>query len=450
MRYSKGLKREHKKAQRKRRLMAGKTMICSFDLAKRRHAYHVLDVQRNVLTRGHVPSSLEGMEQLLQELESVRQKEGYDRIIFFMEGASYFWMPIASLLVRKGYEYRIVENQAVGHQRHLAGQSGHKNDPRDAAHIASLGSALHFTFTQLPLEKSWIALRACASEYQELVDLITMEKNRIHAFLGTIFPGYYNIFATPFGESSLAILRALPAVAQLECEQFIAHVRKFFEGKNLQVKRCTAVWQYSRADDPWGYVEAREALSERIATSAERIQLLSHQQSSVRGRLLDVYRQTPYSANVDSIHGSSSVENAVLLGILGDPKDFDDARTLVSVAGLDPGERSSGQYQGISRITKAGRPRLRRAAISATMTILKSRRNPDFVRRFFTLQQREDNPMSELQALCACAGKYLRTVWWLCFKDTDYEPKVARHGFSRKPGGAESQTKGVDKALVSS
>lgn len=449
MRYSKGLRREHKKTQRRREFVTGRTMICSFDLAKRKHAYHVLDAERNMVIRGHVPTCLEGMGQLLKELEMLRQEKSCDRLVFFMEGASYFWMPIASLLARKGYEYRLVQNRAVGHQRHLAGQSGHKNDPRDAAHIATLASTLHFTFTQLPLQHEWIALRACAMEYQELVDLVTAEKNRIHAFLGTVYPGYYGIFAEPFGETSLALLRALPVVTQLGCEEFVAYVRKCFKGQNLQVKRCQAVWEYARSNDPWGYVEARTALSERIATSADRIQLLTQQQHAVREQLLAAYRQIPYGENADSIQGSSSVENAVLLGILGDPKDFDDARTLVSVAGLDPGEHASGQYQGNSRITKAGRTHLRRAAISATMTVLKSRKNPDFVRRFFRLQQREDHPITELQALCACAAKYLRTLWWLCVTGTQYEPKVAHYGFTRELAGAEDDRtmKGAHEAL---
>ena len=258
------------------------------------------------------------------------------------------------------------------------------------------------------------------------------------------------MFAEPFGDSSLAALRALPLVARLECEEFVSQVRKYFQGQNLQVRRCRAVWEYARSKDPWGYVEARSALSERIATSAARIQLLLEQQDSVREQLLAAYRQIPYHEDADSIHGSSSVENAVLLGILGDPKEFGDARTLVRVAGLDPGEQASGEYQGESKITKAGRTHLRRAAVSATMAVLKSRRNPDFVRRFFRLQQRPDHPLKELQALCACAAKYLRTVWWLCVTGSRYEPKVAHHGFAEEAHDGYNSTaiKGIEPALT--
>jgi transposase len=412
-------------------------MICGLDLAKKRHAFHVLDSDRQSVARGKLPHTLEGLEVLLARLETLRQEHSCDRIAFFMEGASHFWMPIASLLERKGYPYRLVQNRAVKHQRHVAGESGHKNDPIDAGHVSTLASSLHFCFTQLPRREEWIRLRAYACEYQELVDLTTADKNRIHAFLETVFPAYYDIFADPFGLSSLAILRSLSHIQELEKRPFETQVRGVLRGRSLQVKRCRAVWTYAHSNDPWGYAEARGALSERLASAAERIQLFLQQKGQLRERLVGTYGEIPYARNLDSISGSSAVENAVLLGILGDPKEFDDARTLVRLAGLDPGESASGQSKGRTPITKAGRPRLRRAAVSAAMAVMQSRKNPDFVRRFFYLQQRAKEPLTAMQALCACAGKYLRTVWWLCVEDTLYDAEIASQGFpwaKRKPG----------------
>jgi transposase len=429
MRHTKGWIRERQKELRKRELVDDKTMICSLDLAKKQHAFHVLDSQRQSVARGKIPHTLEGMEELLAQMEALRQEKGCDRLAFFMEGASHFWMPIVSFLERKGYPYRLVQNRAVKHQRHVAGQSGRKSDPLDAAHIGALASSLHFCFTQLPQRQEWIRLRAYACEYQELVDLITAEKNRTHAFLETVFPAYYEVFAEPFGESSLAILRNLPHISQMDQRAFETQVRRVFPGKCLQVKRCRAVWTQAHSSDTWGYVEARGALSDRIAFAAERLQVLRQQQDQLREQLIGIYRQTPYACNLDSISGSSPIENGVLLGILGDPKDFDNARTLVRLAGLDPGERSSGQYEGRTPITKAGRARLRRAAVSAAMCVMLSRRNPDFVRRFYYLQNRAQEPLTAMQALCACAGKYLRTVWWLCVKDMMYNTDVASQGF---------------------
>lgn len=286
MRHSKGWTREHKNRLRKQELVAGRTMICGLDLAKKRHAFHVLDAERQSVARGKIPHSMEGLEELLARLEALRQEKGCDRIVFFMEGAAHFWMPITSLLERKGYAYRLVQNRAVKHQRHVAGQSGHKNDPLDAAHIGALASSLHFCFTQLPQRPQWIQLRACACEYQELVDLMTAEKNRIHAFLETVFPSYYEIFTEPFGESSLAILRSLPHVPDADPQAFETQVRRVFQGKSFLTKRCRAVWEYVRSNAPWGYGAARGALSERIASAAERLNLFSQQQHRLREQLV--------------------------------------------------------------------------------------------------------------------------------------------------------------------
>jgi hypothetical protein len=227
----------------------------------------------------------------------------------------------------------------------------------------------------------------------------------------------------------------------LDEDPFTKLVRTFFPGKCLQVQRCRALWRYANSDNPWGYVEARRALSERIAYAAEKAQLFLDQQQRLRGQIIAVYEHIPYAGNLDSIPGSPPVQNAVFLGILGDPKSYDDPRALVQMAGLNPGQRDSGEHHGPTRITKVGRTRLRRAAVTAAMTILTSRRNPDFVRRFFSLQQRDLNPLTACQALCACAGKYLRTAWWLCVRNTVYDSQIASQGFpwAKRPQSQHQQ-----------
>lgn len=62
------------------------------------------------------------------------------------------------------------------------------------------------------------------------------------------------------------------------------------------------------------------------------------------------------------------------------------------------------------------------------MAVLKSRKKPDFSRRFFYLQQRAVKPLKPLQALCACSGKYLRTAWWLCVRDETESSEIASQG----------------------
>jgi len=209
MYHSKGEARNRKLLVRKQQFLGGNPLICSFDLAKKTHAFRVSDRARQPVASGTLSHTREGVERLLEKLEGLRTAQGYDRIVFFMEGASHFWMPLASLFERRGYPYRLVLNQATRHQRHLDGRARNYSDPIDAGHIGDLGRELHFTFSQLPKDPEWIGLRARAAEFQDLQDLATAEKNRIHAFLETAFMGYYAIFIDPFRPSSRAVLRAL-------------------------------------------------------------------------------------------------------------------------------------------------------------------------------------------------------------------------------------------------
>lgn len=120
MRHSKGWARQRQKESKKRELVTDKTMICGLDLTRKRHAFHVLNGGRESVARGKIPHTLEGIEELITKLGTLRREHSCDRIVFFMEGASHFWMPVASLLSRKGYAYRLLHQTLEQAAAHLA------------------------------------------------------------------------------------------------------------------------------------------------------------------------------------------------------------------------------------------------------------------------------------------------------------------------------------------
>jgi transposase len=425
---SKGQQRNYKRGVNRRALIHEAVMICSLDLGKKEHAYCCMGADRKVLDEGKVAHHPEAIEALLIHADELRQRHGLHEVVYFMEGAGPYWMVVASTLERHGQVYRLVNNRSVKHERQLESLTHEKSDRRDAQHIGRLACSLHFTPTQLLSGEPWISLRAAACEYQAIVDLEIKEKTRIRALLEMAMPQYSDIFTKIESPSFLAILGALGHAK--EEKSFLVEARRRFTGKAFQVARAKEFRRQWVDPHNWGYIPAREAIAFRLGLSAERYQLLLRQERQVAERLRACYEQVPYSSFIDSIPGSSTLQNAVTVGLAGDLRLYDESRCLVKLAGLNPCENSSGLYEGRTRISKAGRTRLRRAAVTSVMAILKSHLDLDFSRRFYYLRSRQENPLSALQALVACANKYLRTMWWLAIHRTAYDTVVSTRGMT--------------------
>ena len=67
-----------------------------------------------------------------------------------------------------------------------------------------------------------------------------------------------------------------------------------------------------------------------------------------------------------------------------------------------------------------GRPRLRTALFFAVMRLVQV--DETFARTYQRLRQREENPLTKMQALGALMNKLLRILWALIQKRTLYDP----------------------------
>ena len=73
---------------------------------------------------------------------------------------------------------------------------------------------------------------------------------------------------------------------------------------------------------------------------------------------LQAVPETPYLLSIPKV---APVTAAIFLGSIGDPRAYEAGAQILRVAGLSLVERSSGVLRGTKRISKRGRPLLRRA-----------------------------------------------------------------------------------------
>jgi transposase len=106
---------------------------------------------------------------------------------------------------------------------------------------------------------------------------------------------------------------------------------------------------------------------------------------------------------------------ATLLGETGDLRAYARARQLLKLAGLNLYEISSGTHQGRRRITKRGRPGLRRILYLAALRLLK--RGAPFSGYYHRLRVR----LAGTQAVVAVMRKLLRVLHAVVHRGQAYD-----------------------------
>ncbi len=427
---SKGLKRKLKKHEDKARLLEGNPMIVGMDLAREKHAVWVTDRSRRPVERFTVEHSSEGMDRLINSIQNLKEEHGYDRPVFFMEPTANFWKNVTNSLEEEGYLYRLIPGLATARHREIDSASFAKSDYRDAEMISHLGINLNFSSRQLDRGDRWSMLSYLASEYQDLTELASSEKHRIRAFIDLVLPEYLPAIGKRFYDlpTSLSILMAacdalwsgrIPSE-----EEFILQVRTYFPGQKLQKKRVRMIHALLIKGTSYGVKRLDRPAAWRIRGAVERLLHLQDQLRRTQQALLEEYRQLPYAKLLATIRGIGETQSALLLAFMGDPSQYDDSSCIVKLAGTEPGQNESGDFQGRTPITHRGRGRLRLAATRITYTLLLQ--NVEFQEYLVRMMSREKEPLKFMEAFLACTNKLLRVVYQMCRKMEPYRRELVR------------------------
>ena len=133
-------------------------------------------------------------------------------------------------------------------------------------------------------------------------------------------------------------------------------------------------------------------------------------------------KEIPYSHSILSIKGIGKVTAAGLIGEVGDFREFGTISEITKLAGLDLFEISSGKHKGRRRISKRGRPLMRKLLYFAAINVV--RINGILHEPY---QQMLSNGMPKVKALIAIARKLLRIIFALARDNTAYMDNYVRN-----------------------
>jgi len=294
-----------------------------------------------------------------------------------------------------------------------------KTDKKDALTIAQFLLAHRSKLSQVSYCQNSQDLKDLARERESLAVMIAGLKNDVRRLLQMSFPELEHRCKL-FTETMLRFLmkflsaRVIRTAKATEISKALIHA----EGKRKRVfisaEEIINLAKVSVASDS---VAKELILSEKIET----LLYLEGKQKRITEALVEACR----SMRVDeldiitSVDGISAITGSTFLAEVGDIELFSSSKHLIAFAGLDPSIHQSGQYEGISRISKRGNRHLRRVVFLMTLCAVRSQ---NAFREYFLRRKEEGLPPKK--AILATAHKLLRVLFAMLSSKSCFRKEV--------------------------
>jgi len=258
--------------------------------------------------------------------------------------------PVVSVLPAHTKRWKeVVHNQAL------------KTDAKDAVGITDL--VAHGHFVSFPfLDSVYADLRYLVSTRERLSLLRRGAITRLKATLEVVFPEYERVFVQISKPTALAVLKAYPCPDALLASPKRQVMKLLRETSRNHLGTARYDELMHAAKNTLALAGTERVLKDEVPMLIELIETYVAQIEQVEALMAEALARTPEAPYLLSIPGVAPVTAAVFLGSIGDPQAYDSSKQVLRVAGLSLVERSSGLLKGQKRISKRGRPVLRRHA----------------------------------------------------------------------------------------
>lgn len=325
-----------------------------------------------------------------------------------IEFAGMYGFTFAHYLRSLGPEFRVVSVLPAHTKRwkEVTHRLPLKTDAKDAIGITDLTAHGHFvTFPFLTLE--YAELRSLLSAREKLSTLRRGVITRLKTSLDVVFPEFAELFASPVKKTARTLLREYPgpdALAQAPRRAVLSLLKR--QSRN-HIGRATYDQLIALTARTVALPGAQGAMKDEIPLLIERLELYEAQMRLIEAAMHKHLAVLPAAQALLTIPNVAPVTAAVFLGSIGDPQAYDSGRQIVALAGLTLVERSSGIHQGERRISKRGRPVLRK---HAHMFAVRSVHKDGIYRREYEALLAR-NGHRTIPALTAIARKGLRLLF---------------------------------------
>jgi transposase len=384
------------------------------DVSKEVFSVSGIDSEGNESFSGAYSMGSNGFGEFLKTITSYC--EDLSKVIIAMESTGCYHINLYSFLTSQGIRTMVVNPLLIANDAKLSLRKT-KTDKKDAMTIARFLVDHHKEISHLSLSQGHQDLRDLSRERESLCHLIAATKVEIKRVLRTTFPELESIGSLYTG-AMLCFLQQYPSACLVRRAKLRA-IAKSLKGPYVGDKITYSAEDILRAAKASiGTVSpAKEIILQgKIATLLH----LQERLDEMTKLLTDLCKTTRVDdlKILRSIKGVGPKTAAPFLAEMGEVQNYASHKKLIAFTGIDPSLHESGNYIGMSKLSKRGNRHLRRAVYLMTAAV--ASKNP-FFKGCFLRRKREGLPPQK--ALFATAHKLLRIIFAMLSNRTYFKPK---------------------------
>jgi transposase len=300
-----------------------------------------------------------GFESVARSAEVARKARACESVVFALEATGHYGHALRHFLMDRGYTVVGVNPAHTKKAKELEDNSPEKSDPKDADVIADLALQGKGRLITIP-RGAFADLRRLGKLRERLVVERTRLRNRYFALVDLLFPELPSLVRDAASRTMRRLFAECPTPAEIVSmgfEQLQTRLQRWSRG-HINADRSARIYQ--AACQTIGIQEGMAAARLEMRQDLEVLTQVDVRMREVEQAQSEALVGVPYADLLLSIPGIGRVTVATVLGETGDLQSFRNADAVIKFSGYNLYSMSSGTQRGNTRITKRGRPLLRR------------------------------------------------------------------------------------------
>jgi transposase len=390
-------------------------VVVGIDVAKRRHVATIRFPDGSINKPFSFRNDRQGFERLITRVEHARLESGVREALFALEATGHYGHALEHYLLAGDRPVVGVNPAHTKRAKELEDGSPEKSDTKDAIIIADL-AAQGRGRPVTKLDGVYAELRRLGKLREQLTTERTRYLNRYTGLVDLVFPELVGLVYDVTCPTIRNLLTEFPTAPDIARRQFRVIRRLLWKWSigHFSEERCRQIHEASKHSV--GVREGLEAIRLSMRLTLSSLRSVESQLKEVEKTQTEALRQVPYAEQLLTIPEIGPVTVATILGETGDLRQYRSAEALIKLAGLNLYSLSSGTFHGRTRITRRGRPLLRRIMFLAALRMGKQGR---------PLAEFHDRLLGRLakpQIAVACSRKLLRMMFAIARDGTTYQP----------------------------